>query len=170
MSATASDLTERQAKEYLVERIVSEARREQVPLSEVERKMLYFTESGWTLPNILEVNADFERDYDNEEYEQKIAGLVREIEKQNETVTGDEQSKWDDAVVKLSEGDHYLLVLIDLGRSPVDRPFSKWLPSGNFYGTESVRPKGDFFRLMVAAIVVIFAMIVVAVIEALFKR
>ena len=82
MPATAPDLTERQAKEYLTERIVSEARREAFPLSEVERKMLYFTESGWTLPNILEVNAEFERDYDNEEYEQKIAGLVREIEKQ----------------------------------------------------------------------------------------
>jgi hypothetical protein len=52
----------------------------------------------------------------------------------------------------------------------VDRPFSKWLPSGNFYGTESVRPKGDFFRLMVAAIVVIFAMIAVMALEALFKR
>jgi hypothetical protein len=116
--------TERQAKEYLIGRIVAEARREQVPLSEVERKMLYFTESGSTLPNILEVNAEFERDYDNDEYEQKIAGLVREIEKQNKTATGDEQSKWDDAIVKVSEGDHYLLVLIDLGRSSPAGPLS----------------------------------------------
>ena len=33
----------REAKKYLVERIVEEARREDVPLSEIETKMLYFS-------------------------------------------------------------------------------------------------------------------------------
>ena len=59
--------TQREAKEYLAERIVSEAVREGVPLSEIERKMLYFSETDWTLPNILEINAEFERDYDQNE-------------------------------------------------------------------------------------------------------
>jgi hypothetical protein len=162
--------TERQAKEYLVERIVAESLRERVPLSEVEHKMLYFTESGWTLPNILEVNAEFERDHDNEEYEQKIAGLVREIEKQNETAGGYEQYRWDDAVVKLSEGDHYLLVLIGLGRSSPARQFSKWPPARSFYGTGKVRPPGDFLRLIVVALAVAFAMIAVVVIESWLKK
>lgn len=161
--------TERQAKEYLIGRIVAEARREQVPLSEVERKMLYFTESGWTLPNILEVNAEFEREYDNDEYEKKIAGLVREIEKQNETATGDEQSKWDDAVVKLSEGDHYLLVLIDLGRSPTG-PLSRWLPAGNFYGTGRVRPQGDLLRLLAVALALAFVIFAAVVIESRLRK
>ena len=152
MSATAPGLTERQAKEYLVERIVSESRREQVPLSEVERQMLYFTESGWTLPNILEVNAEFERDYDNDEYEQKIAGLVRAIEKQNRTATGDEQSNWDDAVVKLSEGDHYLLVLIGLGRSTTTKLHSNWFPRSE---STAARPPRNFFRLIVVAFFVL---------------
>ena len=35
-----------EAKEFLISEIVAEAQRENVPLSEVERKMLYFTESG----------------------------------------------------------------------------------------------------------------------------
>lgn len=162
--------TERQAKEYLVERIVSEARREQVPLSEIERKMLYFSETGWTLPNMLEVNAEFERDYDNAEYEQKIAGLVREIQNQNETAGGVEQSRWDDAVVKLSEGDHYLLVLVDLGRSSPSGPLSKWLPVGDFYGTGKVRPRGDFLRLVVVALAMVFVMFAVVVIESWLKK
>ena len=38
----------REAKEFLISELVAEAQRENVPLSEVERKMLYFTESGWT--------------------------------------------------------------------------------------------------------------------------
>ncbi len=171
MSTTMSGFqTEREAKEYLVERIVAEAHHEQVPLSEVERKMLYFTESGWTLPNILEVNDEFKRDYDNDEYEEKIAGLVREIEKQNKVATGDEQSRWDDAVVKLSEGDHYLLVLIGLGQSSPAQHFAKWLPVGSFYGTGKARPTGDFLRLIVVALALAFAMFAAVVIESRLKR
>ena len=169
-ASRASLQTERQAKEYLVERIVAEAQREKVPLSEIEREMLYFTESGWTLPNILEINAEFERDYDNEEYEQKIAALVREIDKQNETEGGDEQSKWDDAIVKLAEGDHYLLVLIGLGRSCPARGFSEWLPASKFYGTGKARPPGDFLRLIVVALVLTVVMLVGVVIESWVKK
>jgi hypothetical protein len=64
------------AKEFLISKIVAEAQSENIPLSEVERKMLYFTESGWTLPDIMDVSAAFDREYDQDEYEQKIAGVV----------------------------------------------------------------------------------------------
>ena len=53
-----------EAKEYLIAQIVEEAQRENVELSELERKMLYFTESQETLPDILEVNDQFEQEYD----------------------------------------------------------------------------------------------------------
>ena len=46
----------REAKEFLISRIVDQAQRDGVPLSEVERKMLYFSETGWTLPDIMSVN------------------------------------------------------------------------------------------------------------------
>ena len=49
----------REAKEFLVARIVAEANKEGVPLSEVERKMLYFSETDWTLPDIDEVSEAF---------------------------------------------------------------------------------------------------------------
>jgi hypothetical protein len=44
--------TTRDAKEYLVSRIVAEADRAGIQLSDIERKMLYFSETGWTLPDI----------------------------------------------------------------------------------------------------------------------
>ena len=44
--------TGREAKEFLISELVAEAQRENVPLSDIERKMLYFTESGWTLADI----------------------------------------------------------------------------------------------------------------------
>jgi hypothetical protein len=161
--------TEREAKKYLVAQIVAEAKREDVPLADLERKMLYFSETGWTLPNMLEVNAEFERNYNNDEYEEKIAALVRTIEKQNEIAGNDQQARWDDAILKLSEGDHYLLVLIDQGHSPDPRPYSKWLPAFNLYGTGRRRPPGDFIRLILVAFVAILIIVPLVFLSAWIK-
>ena len=40
------------AKQFLISRVIEEAKLEQVGLSEVERKMLYFTEVHPSLPDI----------------------------------------------------------------------------------------------------------------------
>lgn len=69
----------RDAKEYLVSKIVEEAQREGAPLSEVERKMLYFTENYWTLPDMASVSEAFDREYDRDRYEKKISQLVRKV-------------------------------------------------------------------------------------------
>jgi hypothetical protein len=129
--------TVRDAKEYLIGRIVSEADKDEVGLSEIERKMLYFSETGWTLPGISEVNAEFERDYNDAEYEEKIARLIRRLcESRDEAA----QRDWDDAVATLRTEDHYLLVMID---AAAPRPAS------------SRRPPGDFHRLIFTAAVMV---------------
>ncbi len=104
--------TVREAKDYLANRITKEAEREGVQLTEIERKILYFTEVGWTLPEMKEVSAEFDRDYNQDEYERKIAKLVSKILANDETQNEQEQEAWDRAVEKLSHGDHYMLVLI----------------------------------------------------------
>ncbi|HXU18520.1 MAG TPA: hypothetical protein VN708_25660, partial [Terriglobales bacterium] len=67
----------REAKEFLVARIIEQAERENVSLSEVERKMLYFSETNWTLPDMMEVSQQFDREYNQDQYEKTIAELVR---------------------------------------------------------------------------------------------
>jgi hypothetical protein len=144
--------SQKQAKEYLIGRIIAEAEGEGVPLSEVERKMLYFSETDWTLPGILEVNAEFERDYDDTEYEQKIAGLVRNLEAR---ATPEEQEQWGDALIKLSEGDHYLQVLIDYdsilpeSQHPRLGKLAPWLPAMD---APIKRPPGDLRRLILVGL------------------
>jgi hypothetical protein len=140
--------SQKQAKEYLIGRIVAEAGREGIVLSEVERKMLYFSETDWTLPGILDVNAEFERDYDNEEYEEKIDALVRDLQA---SATAEEHETWNDAVQKLGEGDHYLLFLIDgTGASGgIPDKLGPWLPSAK---APKTRPRGDLPRLILIAI------------------
>jgi len=149
--------TIRQAKEHLAGKITDEALRQGVQLTEVERKMLYFTESGWTLPDIMTVSAEFDQGYDRDEYEEKIGRLVRRIEDGLES--GDEQEKddWYSAQVVLSEKDHYLLVLMDAGSRLRDAGhsrwggFAPWLPVPAIRGR---RPPGDIGRLILMAFAV----------------
>jgi hypothetical protein len=49
------------AKQFLIARVIEQAELQQVLLSDVEKKMLYFTEVHPSLPDIYEINAEFER-------------------------------------------------------------------------------------------------------------
>ena len=105
--------TTREAKEFLIGRIVEQAQRGGIALTDVERKMLYFSETGWTLPDIPAVNDVFDRDYDQATYEAKIAALVRKIQATNGAAGGEQADAWDEALRILRKEDHYLLVMID---------------------------------------------------------
>ena len=113
--------TVRKAKEYLVGRIVAQAARDGIPLSDVERDMLYFSETGWTLPNMMTISREFDQNYNQDEYEKKIGQIIRRIHEQS---SGSDDT-WDEAVNRLRDEDHYLLVLID-GASSERTEFSRW--------------------------------------------
>src|SRR5207253_1970966 len=95
----------REAKEFLISKIVAEAQREDAPLSETQRKMLYFTESGWTLPDITQVNEQFDREYNQDEYEKKIARIIGKAYKRIRHDSHDEYDKWWAAVRFLQRED-----------------------------------------------------------------
>lgn len=143
--------TVKDAKDFLAGRIAVEAEREGKPLTEVERKMLYFSESDWTLPDMAAVSAEFDRDYDDNEYELKIARLAHNIEARNREQALEEVATWDDAVLKLSEGDNYLTVL--LGMEP-DPPTGKHglIPT---LEVPAERPSHDRLKLWLVAIAVV---------------
>jgi hypothetical protein len=134
--------TARDAKEFLINQIVAEAELEGVSLSEVERKMLYFSETAWTLPDIKQVNKAFDRDYDQTEYELKIAKLVRSARARALDEDRKEYRGWSEAIRMLGKEDHYLLVLAaDAG--------------------ESVRPRSDFKKLFAVALAAAFVILVI---------
>jgi len=142
--------TVKEAKDFLANRIAAEAAQENVPLSEVERKMLYFSETDWTLPDMMTVSDEFDRDYDQDEYEKKIAVLIANITTDHHHKNEDEKEKWDAAVEKLSDGDHYIQVLVGNGRPA----------AGGFFPTgdkPAIRPRNDFLKLLLTAFALIFA-------------
>jgi hypothetical protein len=110
--------TTRDAKEFLIGRIIAESQQEGVSLSEVERKMLYFSETAWTLPDMVEVNAAFDRDYNQAEYEQKIGTLSNNFCANAQKNNSDEFRAWKDAIRTIHREDHYLLVLIAAKEKP----------------------------------------------------
>jgi len=100
------------AKQFFISKVIAEAEFERVSLSEIEKKMLYFTEAQPSLPDIYGVNAEFERDYDSDEYEAKIAGLLKNArDRDTHSSTAGEQ-EWKDALDILRKEDHYILVLL----------------------------------------------------------
>ncbi len=101
----------REAKEFLVSKIVAESQREGVPLSEVERKMLYFSETAWTLPDMAAVNGAFDREYSQAEYEQKIGKLIRNMRTSDRAHNREDFEAWNEAQSALRQEDHYVLVL-----------------------------------------------------------
>lgn len=146
--------TIQKAKDFLATRIADEAVRENVPLSETERKMLYFSETDWTLPDMAKVSEEFDRDYDQDDFERKIAGLVSKIAARHHENIQEEES-WNAAVEKLAKGDNYLTVLIQSSYPGA--------PAGNGFlptlSEPAVRPSHDRLKLWATAFAIVFGIL-----------
>ena len=76
--------------------------------------MLYFTESGWTLPDIVQVSEEFDREYDQAKYERKIAKLVTKADRRIREGSREDYDKWWAAIRFFEREDHYITVMIRL--------------------------------------------------------
>ncbi len=65
-----------EAKDFIVQQTSEQAQREGLALSDLERRMMYFTESEDAVENPIALNKEFEAQYDIAEYETKIARLL----------------------------------------------------------------------------------------------
>ncbi len=104
-------MNSKEAKDFLVGQTAQQAAIEGVPLSDLEKRMMYFTEFDGSCENPVQLNEEFEAQYDTAEYEAKIAGLLRNAYKRIKLEGAPTKHQWDAAIEKLSEGDHYILVL-----------------------------------------------------------
>jgi len=100
------------AKQFLIARVIEEAELQQVLLSDVEKKMLHFTEVHPSLPDIYEINAEFERNYDAAEYEDKVAALLRSARDRDSRPSPVREQEWKDALDAVKKEDHYILVMV----------------------------------------------------------
>jgi len=133
---TSAESRAKQALQSMAARIVEEAAHQQLPLTDIEKKMLNFSESIGD-PSQIEVADQFDVQCDDAEYEGMIAGLIRQAYS-----TDKEQGRgnvWEDWLEGLRDQDCYLLVMVEqaglkLSTSPqvgmrVPTSVKSWLPS-----------------------------------------
>lgn len=126
----------KEAKDFLVQQAAEQAALENVPLSELEARMMYFVENDPTsCPNPVELNDEFEAKYDSSQYETKIALLLSHAYKRLRAESPQKRRYWDDAMSALNKGDHYLSVMWH-GKTPNknlrDDPGNKVIKCGTF--------------------------------------
>jgi hypothetical protein len=77
----------REAKDFLVQKTIEQACFENVPLSDLEGRLMYFTETGAHPEDPTALNDAFEAEYDTAAYEKKspllMARAHRRIKRQN---------------------------------------------------------------------------------------
>jgi hypothetical protein len=116
-----------EAKDVLVSEIARQARLEGVPFSDLERRMLYFTEEGNCPEDPFQLNDDFEAAYDTQEYEKKIAGLAKRAYKRLKKDNVSDAESWDEALRELKKGDHYILVVSPATSRRERLPWVVWI-------------------------------------------
>ena len=98
----------REAKDILVQQITREASIEGIPLSDFGKRMMYFTEGRTAVEDPIQLNEEFEAQYDNATYEKKVAQLMKHAYKRLKTADSPDKETWDRS---LKRGDHYILVM-----------------------------------------------------------
>jgi hypothetical protein len=96
--------------EFIVSHIADEATRAGIPLSETERKMLFFSESAPNAREFVDVLEAFDRKCDEHEYERRIARLIRAARKRADKSQAPASAA---AVERLEASDNYLVVMLD---------------------------------------------------------
>jgi hypothetical protein len=118
----------REAKDFLVAQTAEQAALEGVPLSELEKRMMYFTETGECPEDPLALNGEFEKEYENDEYETKVKKLLANAHHRLTEERSSAVAQWDESLKALDQTDDYILILCD--RSPFARLANpKALPS-----------------------------------------
>jgi hypothetical protein len=101
-----------QAKHFFVEKVIAQAATEGVPLSDSEQRMLSVSESDPEFvvsPGLEKLQAEISDDA----YEAKIDGLIERAWKRDVESDSNSRTVYREAYTVLSQGDHYLLVMID---------------------------------------------------------
>jgi hypothetical protein len=100
----------REAKDFLVEQTVRQAEMEGIALSELERRVMYFTESGECPEDPIELNNAFEAQCDSTAYEKKVSRLMAHAYRRIQQNDLEKLHLWNEAFRILGKGDHYILV------------------------------------------------------------
>lgn len=67
-----------EAKDFLVLQTAEQAALENEPITNLEKRMMYFTETDECPEDPIALNDAFEAEYDTDKYEEKVSRLLRQ--------------------------------------------------------------------------------------------
>lgn len=117
--------TQSDAKRFIVDKVLEQAKIEGVNLSEVERYNLSWSESDPDFKPDYELSEALETEVGIYEYEAKVASLIKHAFERDVATHFDAKSLYREAYVKLNEGDYYITVMM---KSALGSKLSKWWP------------------------------------------
>ncbi len=109
-----------EAKEFLASRIVDQALLEGVSVSEIERRMLFFSETHPSLPDMYEMLNEFNETYRMFPYERTVSSLICNAFRRDREDAALAQ-RWEDAKKTLHRQDHYISVMLKQGLASANR-------------------------------------------------
>jgi hypothetical protein len=115
------------AKRFIVDRVMRQAESEGVALTNAERHMLGWSESDPDFTPDLSLAEQLEQEQSDEEYERKVAALIRHAFERDGASDSEMRSRYRDAFNKLGEGDHYISIMMkDALGSKLRRGWFHW--------------------------------------------
>jgi hypothetical protein len=102
-----------EAKQFLVRQVIQQADAEGVSLSEGERRMLLWSESDPDSAADTRIAEQLGLPTSDEEYEEKISGLLARRYAADVTSNPDAAAQWKQTIACLEKGDHYILIMVD---------------------------------------------------------
>jgi hypothetical protein len=109
-----------EAKDFLVEQTAVQAALDGVPLSDLEKRMMYFTEGPDATEDPAALNDEFEAEYDMPTDEAKMTKLLHRAYARVKKENPETARTWNESIRILKKGDHYILVLWGVLRPPYD--------------------------------------------------
>jgi hypothetical protein len=117
------------AKRFFVERIVAQAEAEGQPLSVNEQWMLSFSESDPEFAVDPDRVESLAAEIPDEEYEAKVTGLIQRACERDAASDPSAVESYRHAYEILSQGDHYLVIMLEQGLERWLRPWwAFWRP------------------------------------------
>lgn len=105
--------TQAEAKQFFAGKAVERAQLEGSPLSNAEQRMLWWSESDPAFSADSALGEQLASEISDEQYEAKIAGLLKRSFAADVAAGIDARSIWQQARSVLNQGDHYILVMVD---------------------------------------------------------
>lgn len=108
------------AKDFLVNQTAIQAALDGVSLSDIEKRMMYFTEGLDSTEDPIALNDEFEAEYEMATYEAKMSKLLHRAYARVKKENPETARTWNESIRILKKGDHYILVLWGVLRLPYD--------------------------------------------------